>query len=163
MASDYYLLLNGVKGESQAQGMTDYIELDSFSFGASAPPDVSGSTGLSGGKPSLSDFSFSCSLDKASPTILNNLYNGTHIADATFIGRKTGGGGTPYNYLEVTLTNCLVTSHATGGGGSGSMPTISCSLAYKKIQYQYFTQDTSTGGTTNAGSATYDIALVQQS
>lgn len=162
MASDYYVLINGVNGESQASGMTNYIEIDSFSFGASAPPDIGGSTGLSAGKPSLSEFSFSCALDKASPSILNNLYNGKHIANATFVGRKTGGGGTPYNYLEVVMTNCITTSHHTGGGGSGSLPTISVSLAYKKIEYSYFTQDTSSGSTTNAGSASYDIAVVQQ-
>ena len=35
MASDYYLLIEGVTGESQASDMTNYIELESFSFGAS--------------------------------------------------------------------------------------------------------------------------------
>jgi len=48
MASDYYLLIQGVTGESQAVGMTNYIELDSFSFGASNPADVGGK-GLSAG------------------------------------------------------------------------------------------------------------------
>jgi type VI secretion system secreted protein Hcp len=72
MASDYYLLITGVNGESQAQGMTNNIELDSFSFGASNPPDVGGG-GLSGGKCSLSDFSFSCALDSSSFQMLTNL------------------------------------------------------------------------------------------
>ena len=58
MASDYYLLIDKINGESQAQGMAKNIELDSFSFGASNPADVGGG-GLSAGKCSLSDFSFS--------------------------------------------------------------------------------------------------------
>ena len=70
MASDYYLLIDGVTGESQAVDMTNYIELDSFSFGASNPADVGGK-GLSAGKASLSDFSFSCGLDSASFQILS--------------------------------------------------------------------------------------------
>src|ERR1035441_5415178 len=109
MPSDYYLLINGVNGESQAVGMTNYIELDSFSFGASNPADVGGK-GLSAGKASLSDFSFSWGLDAASYQILKDLYNGSHISTATFAGRKTGGGGTPYLYLKVIMTNCFITS-----------------------------------------------------
>jgi len=90
MASDYYLLIDGVTGESQAVDMTNYIELDSFSFGASNPADVGGK-GLSAGKASLSDFSFTCALDSASYQILKSLYTGTHIPTVTFVGRKTGG------------------------------------------------------------------------
>jgi len=69
MANDAYLLIATVDGESVAQGMTNNIELDSFSFGASNPADVGGG-GLSAGKCSLSDFSFTCAVDKASYQIL---------------------------------------------------------------------------------------------
>ena len=80
MASDTYLLIDGVNGESQAPDMPKYIELDSFSFGASNPADVGGK-GLSAGKCSLSDFSFTCAMDSASFQILQNLYQGTHIGN----------------------------------------------------------------------------------
>lgn len=160
MASDYYVLINGVNGESQAVGMTNYIELDSFSFGASNPADVGGK-GLAAGKASLSDFSFSCALDSASYQILKNLYNGTHISTVTFAGRKTGGGGTPYLYLQAIMTNCYVTSHSTGGGATG-VPSQSVSIAYEQIEFQYYTQDTSSGQVQLAGNATYNIGQVQQ-
>jgi len=93
MPSDHYLLIKGVKGESVAQGLPSpgsdgYIELDSFSFGASNPADVGGG-GLSAGKCSLSDFSFSCALDSSSYQILKNLYTGAHIATVTFLSRKS--------------------------------------------------------------------------
>src|ERR1700684_4115303 len=136
MPSDHYLLIKGVKGESVAQGLPSpggdgYIELDSFSFGASNPADVGGG-GLSAGKCSLSDFSFSCALDSSSFQMLTNLYAGTHISTCTFTGRKSGGGGNPYNYLVVTLTNCYITSQSTGGGSQG-MPTEAVSTAYQQI------------------------------
>ena len=159
MASDYYLKIDGIKGESQAVDMTDYIELDSFSFGASSPADIGGK-GMSAGKASLSEFSFSCPLDAASAFILKNLYSGKHISTASFVGRKTGGDGKPYKYLEVNFTNCFITNHSTGGGAQG-VPTQSVSIAYEQIEYQYFTQDTSTGGVTGAGTATYHIGKVQ--
>jgi type VI secretion system secreted protein Hcp len=161
MPSDYYLKIEGVKGESKAEGMSEYIELESFSFGASNPADVKGG-GLAAGRASLSDFSFTCSLDAASPFILKDLYTGKHIDSCTFVGRKTGGSAKPEKYLEVTMTSCFITAHSVGGGAQG-IPSQSVSLAYEQIKYEYFAQNTKTGGMTSAGVATYDVAKVQQS
>ena len=159
MPSDYYLLVKTIDGESQAADMEKNIELESWSWGASNPASLGGK-GLAAGKPSLSDFSCSFELEAASYALVQNLTKGTHIASVTFTGRKTGGGGTPYNYLVITMTNCFVTGFSTGGGSTGT-PPASLSLAYEKIQYQYYTQDTSSGSTTLAGQATYDIKQVQ--
>ena len=161
MAADNYILIDGINGESQADQMTNYIELDSFSFGASNPPDVGGK-GLSGGKCSLSEFSFSCGLDAASYQILKNLYAGTHIATATYVGRESGGGGSPYTYLKAIMTNVYISSQSVGGGAMGK-PTQSVSLAYEQIEYQYYTQDTSSGAVQQAGAATYNIGQVKGS
>ncbi len=160
MASDAYLLIDGVKGESQAQGMTDNIELDSFSFGASNPADVGGK-GLSAGKCSLSDFSFTCAVDQASYQILKSLYTGQHIPKSTFSLRKSTGAATPYVYLKVLMTNCYITSNSMGGGSQG-VPSQSVSIAYEQIEFEYYTQDTSSGAVTLAGNATYNIGKVQQ-
>lgn len=160
MASDHYLLIDGITGESKAQGMTNYIELDSFSFESSNPANVGGK-GLSAGKCSLSDFSFTCALDGASYQIVNALYTGQHIATAKLASRESGGGSNPYTYLQVIMTNCYITSHSVGGGATGK-PTQSVRLAYEKIEYQYYNQDTS-GGVKQAGAATYNIGQVQQS
>jgi len=161
MASDAYLLIDTVEGESVAQGMTKNIELDSFSFGASNPADVGGG-GLSAGKCSLSDFSFTCAVDKASYQILKALYTGQHIGTTTFSLRKSTGAATPYTYLQVTMTNCYITSNSIGGGSQG-VPSQSVSIAYEQILYTYYTQDTSSGAVTQAGAATYNIGAVQQS
>jgi len=155
MPSDYYLLIDGVNGESQNDQFPKYIELDSYSFGASNPADVGGK-GLSAGKCSLSDFSFSCALDSASFQILKDLYAGTHVKSAKFAGCKAGGDKHTYKYIEVTMTNCYITSHSTGGGAQG-VPAQSVSIAYEQILYEYFTQDTETGQVTSAGTATYHI------
>jgi len=158
MPSDAYLLVAGVNGESQATGMTNNIELDSWSWGASAPSDI-GNKGMSAGKPHLSDFTCSFSLESASFQLIAALTKGTHIASATFTGRKTGGSGNPYAFLVITMTNCFVTAFSTGGGSSGT-PSASLSISYEQIQYQYYTQDTSAGTVTLAGQATYNIAQV---
>jgi type VI secretion system secreted protein Hcp len=161
MPSDYYLTIAGVTGETQAQGMTNAIELDSWSWGCSNPASLGGK-GLAAGKPHLSDLTCSFALEAASFTLVADLTKGVHIATTTFTGRKTGGGGTPYAYLVITLTNCFITSFSTGGGSSGT-PPASISIAYEKIQYQYYTQDTASGSVTLAGQATYDIKQVAAS
>jgi type VI secretion system secreted protein Hcp len=161
MPSDYYLKLDGIDGESQAADMEKTIELESWSFGAGSAASLGGK-GLSAGKPSFSDFNCSFPLDTASPKILGNLTKGTHIATATFTGRKTGGDAKPYKYLEITMTKVFVTGFSLGGGSVGT-PSASVSLAFEQIKYEYFAQDTGTGGVTSVGSATYDIKQVQAS
>jgi len=159
MASDYLLLMQGINGESKEK--TNYIELDSFSFGASNPADIGG-RGLSAGKASLSDFSFTCALDSASYQILKQLYNGQPVDKCTFIGNKSGGGSQPYTYIQAIMTNCYVTHHATGGGAQG-VPTQSVSFAYEQIEFQYYTQDSASGAVQQAGQATYNITTATQS
>ena len=155
MPSDYYLLIDGINGESQNDQFPKYIELDSFSFGASNTADVGGK-GLSAGKCNLSDFSFTCPMDSASWQIVKDLYAGAHVKSSKFVGCKAGGDKHTYKYLEVTMTNCYITSHSTGGGSQG-VPSQSVSIAYEQIQFEYFTQDTTSGQTTSAGVATYNI------
>jgi len=156
--SDYHLELTGVEGESKA--MPNHIDLESFSFGAHNPASIGGD-GLAAGKASLSDFTFSCQMEKASYQLLKNLYTGTHIDTATFIGRKTGGGAEPYTYLKAIMTKCLVTSHSTGGGSQG-IPMQHVTLAYEQIEFQYWDQSTDSGSTQLAGSAAYNVAQVKQ-
>lgn len=156
MPSDALILIAGINGESQQSGFTNYIELDSISWGAASEVDIS-NKGMSAGKPHLQDLNMTFGLDSASFQIIQNLSKGTHIANATFCGRKAGGGGTNFTYLIITLTGVIVHSFSFGGGSSG-IPSASLSLAYEQVQYQYFTQDTSSGGVTLAGQATYNIA-----
>jgi type VI secretion system secreted protein Hcp len=154
MPSDYYLKLDGIKGESQAEDMKDNIELEGWSFGAGSPADITGK-GLSGGKASFSDFSCQFRLDSASPKLLDALTKGTHIKEAVFTGRKSGGGGTPYKYLQVTMQPAYITSFSTTGGAEGT-PTATMTLVFEEIQYEYFVQDTQTGKVTTVGTVKYD-------
>lgn len=159
MPSDAFLLINGITGESLA--MANNIELDGYSFGGTNAADVTGK-GLSAGKVSMSEFSFSCPTDTSSYQILKDLYTGQHIPSAVLSVRKSGGNSQPYVYLTITMTNCYVTSWSFGGGASG-IPQQSCTIAYEEIKFEYFTQDTASGSVTQAGSATYNIAKTTQS
>jgi len=72
--------------------MTNNIELDPLELRRF---DDLGGKGPAAGKPSSSEFICGFSLDSASYQLLKDLSEGTHLANAAFTGRKTGGGETP--------------------------------------------------------------------
>lgn len=161
MPGSAYLLLNGINGESKTVGKEKNIECESYSFGASSPANI-GSSGLSGGTPSVSDFSFTCEVDASSAQILSSLYKGTPIDSAVFTLQESGGGANPYDYVTVTFTNCYITGHNMGGGSQGK-PSQSVKLAYEQIQYAFSTQNSADGSVSNAGNATFNASTTTTS
>jgi type VI secretion system secreted protein Hcp len=136
-AADYLLELDGIPGESTDAQRARAIEIDSFSFGASnAGSATSGGGGA--GKVSFSDITFTKRLDKSSPLLYLSCAQGKHIAKATLVLRKSGGGDKPVEYYIVTMSDILVTSIQSGGGGD--IPTESFSLNFTKIEFSYSAQ-----------------------
>jgi len=159
MPGSAFIVLNGISGESKT--VSNAIEVDSYSFGASNPANL-GSSGLSGGTPSLSDFSFTCEVDASSAQILSQLYTGKPVDTATFTLVESTGAAQDPPYLTVTFTNCYITSHSLGGANQGK-PTQSVSFAYEQIAYAFSSQDSASGGVQNIGNATFNIATATQS
>jgi type VI protein secretion system component Hcp len=155
-----FLVLDGINGESKT--VSNAIELESYSFAASNPANV-GSGGLSGGTPSLSDFSFSCEVDSSSGPMLQQLYNGKPIATATFTLVESTGAAQAPPYVTVTFTNCYITGHSFGGSGTSGKPSQNVSFAYEQIQYAYSSQTSADGTVSNAGNATFDVTTSTQS
>src|SRR3954466_3049656 len=98
MASDIFLKLDGIKGESLDDKHKDEIELQSFSFGASNFGRVAAGSGGRVGKASLQDFHFVMKSNKASPTLFLSCVSGKHISTAVLTVRKAGG--TQVEYLK---------------------------------------------------------------
>jgi len=148
-----------IKGESKT--MAGYVELESYSFGASNPANL-GSNGLSGGTVSLSDFAFTCEVDASSGAILSQLYSGKPVATVLFKLVESTGSAQADPYLTVTFTNCYLTSHNLGGGSQGK-PSQSVSFAYEQIEYGFSTQASADGSVSNAANATYNITTATTS
>jgi type VI secretion system secreted protein Hcp len=156
-----YLQLGDIKGETQTASLEGYIELDSYSFGASNPADI-GSGGLSGGVISLSDFTFSCNTDKSSGDMLKQLFSGKPVDTATFkLFEATGGDNIGDPYVTVTFTNCLLTSQSFGGGSQGK-PSQSISFAYEQIVYAYSAQKSGDATVSNAANAGFNVVTHSQ-
>ena len=133
------------RGIARAQGMTNNIELDSFSFGASNPADVGGK-GLSAGKCSLSDFSFSCALDSSSYQILKTCTPARTSPRplSTLANRQARRRLTPTSGRHDQLLHHQPQHRRRLTG----IPSQSVSIAYEQIEFQYYTQDTTSGAVT---------------
>lgn len=151
MAVDYFLKIEGIKGESRDDKHKDQIDILSYSWGASQ----SGSPGFGGGggagKVQFQDIHFTMSVGKASPQLFLGCATGEHLKEAILTGRKAGGG--QQDFLVIKLNDVLITSYQSGGSSSGDVPTDQFSLNFAKIDYEIKEQkeDGSLAGGSSAG------------
>jgi type VI secretion system secreted protein Hcp len=151
MAVDFFLTLDGIKGESVDDKHKDWIQVLSFSWGASQVTSVAGTGGSGAGKADLANLSIMKFLDKSTTPLFKALTTGTHIKTGSMEAVKSGGNGKPF--LKVDFKELFVTSIQLSG--SSEIPTESVSFSYNEIKTEYSTQDEK-GVITVAGSVTYN-------
>jgi type VI secretion system secreted protein Hcp len=133
---DYFLKLGDIKGEATDSKHKDEIEIESFSWGETNSGSSSVGGGGGSGKVVMQDFHFVKKLDKSSPVLFMNCATGMHIKEATLTARKAGGE--QQEYLQVKMSDVLVSSYQVGGSGSGGVvPTDQVSLNFAKIEWNY--------------------------
>jgi len=139
MAGDIFLKLKDVDGESTKDGHDKEIEIESFSWGESNPTSFAQGGGGGVGKVSIQDVHFTKAIDKASGNLAQFCASGKHLGEALFTFRKAGDK--PQVFLKVTLTDVMISSFQISDSSGGStLPHESVSLAYGKVQFQYFAQ-----------------------
>ena len=154
MATDYFLKLTDVTGESAQKGHEDQIDLASWSWGESNSGSSSDGGGSGSGKVSMQDLSFSMRINKASPVLFKFCASGTHIKEGTLTCRRAGKEPRPY--LTIKFTDCLVSSFQTGGSQGDEVPHDTVSMNFSKIEYSY-TPQKADGTLGTAIPAAYDI------
>jgi len=117
---DHFLKLDGIDGESQDSKMKGQIDVLSFSFHALQGGTSAVGGGGGKGRVALGDVVITKGIDKASPALFQYCCSGQPITKAVLTSRKAGKDQQPY--YTVTLTDVLVSSHATGNT-DGSSPT----------------------------------------
>ena len=138
-ASDYFLKIEGVDGESKDDKHKNEIEIESWSFGASQSGSMAAGGGGGAGKVSMQDFTFTKSLDKSSPKLFEALATGQHLKEAKLVLRS--GGGSQLEYLVITFSDVLISSYSTGGSSGEDRPTESISLNFAQIKMSYVEQN----------------------
>lgn len=117
MAVDMFLKLDGIKGESADAKHKDTIHIESFSWGVSQTGAHGAGGGGGAGKASFQDFSFISKVSAASPLLALACASGQHIKSAVLTARKSGE--TQPDYLEIKLSDLLVSSYQSAGDSGG--------------------------------------------
>ena len=158
MAADYYLQLDGVKGESADSKHAAWIECKSISWNIHQPKSATASTG--GGhtaeRAELGDITISKLVDLASPVLAQLCACGKTIPKAKLEMQRADGNGQPIRYFEVELENVLI-AHIAPTFVGGDFPTESMGLKFSKVRWRY-TQQKIGGGASGNTAGGWDLA-----
>ncbi len=152
MSTDIFLKIDGVDGESKAEGHKNEIDINSWSWGMTNSGTAHKGGGAGGGVVSVQDIHFTKQIDKSSSSLMKHCSTGQHFTKATLFQRRAGGS--PLEFLKIEMEMVLVSSYQTGS--HGDQPTDSFSLNFAKYTATY-TEQSDTGGTGASVPVIYDI------
>jgi type VI secretion system secreted protein Hcp len=149
-AVDYFLKIDGIKGESQDKSHKDEIDVSSFSWGMAQQGTAMKGGGMGAGKVAVTDLKIIKEVDAASPKLFDACATGKHIASVKLTCRKAGGSA--IEYYTVTLTDVLISSvhqhipelsvaaSGAGSGKSGLLPEEVITINYSAYEANYKAQ-----------------------
>ena len=136
---DFFLKLDGIKGEATDAKHKGEIEVESWSWGETNTGTMSAGSGGGAGKVVMQDVHIVKRFDTASPVLFISCATGKHIKEGVLTCRKAGGE--QQEYLTIKLTDLLVSSYQSGGASAGGViPTDQLSLNFAKIEFEYKSQ-----------------------
>jgi type VI secretion system secreted protein Hcp len=136
---DYFLKIDGIKGESQDDKHKDEIHVSSFSFGVTNTGTGGSNLGSGGGRSNVQDMHFTKVVDSASPNLFFGCATGKHYDSATVTVRRAGEN--PQEYLIYKMTEVYISSISTSGHEGGGIAQESVSLNFSKIELSYTPQN----------------------
>ena len=154
MATDIFLTLDGIKGESIDDKHKEAIDVVSWSWGLSNEGTFHSGSGGGAGKANFQDISITKQVDKSSADLMYACASGKHIAKAQLFVRKAGEK--PLEYLIFTLEEILVSSMLTGSAQGQERASESLTLNFAKVKMEYKIQDKSGSGK-DGGTFTWNI------
>lgn len=143
MAIDMYLKVEGATGESADANHKDWIDILSFTWGASQSGTMSSGGGGGSGKVSFNDLSVTTKMDKATPALMKHSASGKHLGEVKLSVCKAGGSQVEYS--TIVLKDVLVTAVKFGGVGGGEQVLAVYDFQSSKVEQHYWVQ-TSQGG-----------------
>lgn len=159
MAQDIFLKLAGIDGESQDAAHKNEIEVSNWSWQVLQESNMHAGSGGGSGKATVRDLTFLHNVDRASPNLMKFCLTGKHIAEAKLTVRKAGG--TPLEYLKITMNDVVITNVQPSGASADETIKEQVSLSFAKVKQEYTVQNQQ-GGSGGAVTAGYDIKLSKE-
>jgi type VI secretion system secreted protein Hcp len=132
---DFFLKIDGIKGESHDAKHQGEIQVDSWSLSERQSGTMADGGGGGAGKVKMNDVSFTGKLSKASPRLWLACATGEHFKEAVLTARKAGKD--QHDYLKVTFRELIISSYQTGGNGSAKVPVESITLNFARMEFEY--------------------------
>ncbi|HET9642417.1 MAG TPA: type VI secretion system tube protein Hcp [Burkholderiaceae bacterium] len=156
MAVDMFMKIDTIEGESRDKAHGKEIDVLAWSWGMSNSGSAHMGGGAGAGKVNVQDLSFTKYIDSSTNALLDACCTGKHFDKATLTVRKAGG--TPLEYIIITMTEVLVASVSTGGSGGEDRLTENVTLNFAKFKLSYQPQDEKGAKQGGTKDVTYDIA-----
>ncbi len=158
MASDMFIKIDDIKGESQDKEHKDSIDVLAWSWGMSQSGTMHAGGGGGGGKVSIQDLSYTQWVDKSTPPLMKHCSNGAQFKEAKLTVRKAGGEK-PLEYLIITMKDVIVTSVSTGGSGGEDRLTVNITLNFREVKTEY--QPQKPDGSKDGGAIPYSWNIAE--
>lgn len=155
MAQDIFLKVHGIDGESQDSSHKNEIEVLAWDWSIEQQSTMHAGSGGGAGKATVSDLTFEHFIDRASPNLMKYCLTGKHINEAVLVVRKAGGS--PLEYLKLTMTDVIVTKVSPKGSVDDEVRMRErVALSFSQVKQEYVVQNAQ-GGSGGAVTAGYDI------
>lgn len=154
MATDAYLQIDGIKGESNDQAHVGWIEVSSVQMGVLQPKSATASTagGHTAERCEHRSITMTKLADLSSPILMQTCSAGRTIPKARLEFMRADSQGERVKYYEVELENVLIGSvNQTLHGGDILQESVA--LKFSRVTWKYTQQKISggAGGNTSGG------------
>lgn len=158
MSGKIYMKFSNIKGSVGEANHKDWIELNSISFSTTRNvSQESGTDRRNVSAPSISKITVSKKADKASPYLFTSSVNDTGKECIIHLVR---GGEKPNVYMEITLSNAMISNYSFDDQVESGEPRESMQISFTRMENNYSIFDAS-GKKTSAVSSGYDISKAQ--
>jgi type VI secretion system secreted protein Hcp len=148
--------LGDIKGQVTESQHKEWIELHSLQYGVGRgiPTAVGAGTNREASLPSVSEIVCTKGFDNSSVELYKLALAGK-AKEGVLHCVTVGGNEQTHTYLEIKLTDCLISGYSMSSGGD--KPSESISLNFTKIEYRFIGLDAK-GGELAPKSAGWDLS-----
>ncbi len=159
MATDTFIKIDGIDGESTDDKHHGWIEVLRYGMGVKQTISVTASSagGASAERADFNEFRIRKLLDKSSPKLALACAAGTHIDE--IVVELCRAGSDKVTFMTYTLKNCLISRIVTNSGGDtgAEFPAETVKINYAKIKWAYTKQNRLGGGATGQVASGWDL------